>query len=49
MFDLDLYTNTNNWPQSIPLPLYTFKVTWFRGVGTSLISDVHIESAPSGF
>ena len=33
----------------IPLPLFTFEVAWFRGEGTSLISDIHIEFAPSGF
>ena len=33
----------------IPLPLFTFEVFWFRGEGTSVISDIHIEFAPSGF
>ena len=33
----------------IPLPLFTFEVAWFCGEGTSLISDIHIEFAPSGF
>ena len=27
----------------------TFEVIWFHGEETSLISDVHIEIAPSGF
>ena len=38
MFDLDLESVTNY----IPLPLFSIEVTWFRGEGTSLISDVHI-------
>ena len=33
----------------IPLPLFTFEVTWFHEEGTSLISDIHIEFALSGF
>ena len=48
MFDLDLYSYTNIQSQSIyTSSLFTFKVTWFHGEGTILISDV--ELAPNGF
>ena len=33
----------------IPLPLFTIEVAWFRGEVTSLIFDIYIEFAPSGF